>query len=74
MKKLLSILAIAGLMTACNNSADTSAAAAVDSPKTMVDTTVAAAAAADTSKAAVVDTAKKAVVADTTKKAEAAKK
>ncbi len=54
MKKVFTILAVAGLMTACNNAEKTNAA--VDSSKTAMDT---AKAAMDTAKAKM-DTTKKA--------------
>ena len=60
MKKVFAILAVAGLMAACNNAENKEAK--VDTVK--VDTVKAA---VDTAAKAVVDTAKKAVV-DTTKK------
>ena len=55
MKKLLSILAVAAFMTACNNSAETPATPAADTTTVAapaVDTTAAAAAAAAVTAAA----------------------
>ncbi len=61
MKKVFAILAVAGLMTACNNAETTeatadTAAATVDTAAATVDTT---AAAVDTTAAPAVDTTKK---------------
>lgn len=63
MKKVFAILAVAGIMTACNSGenkevkADTAAAVKVDTAAVKVDT--AAKAAVDTAKKAAVDTAAK---------------
>ena len=61
MKKVFAILAVAGLMTACNNAETTEAT--TDSPAATVDTTVSpvdtTAATVDTTAAPAVDTTKK---------------
>ena len=62
MKKVFAILAVAGVMAACNNGENKEVKA--DTPVTKVDS---AAVKVDTAAKAAVDTAKKAVV-DTTKK------